>query len=507
MFAMEETTPLLKTTPFLYEKSKESPNCLQFLCADQKIVEMPKEMAMKSETLKNMFTDEINDTSSYNPIHLPRFDSKTINLLINYDLFDNDKQSLLTKIKNFKDSDIDKLENIGQSLDYFRFDLPHISKSFLQRLSHAVINKIKLPITTKYLTYEYGNSIDAYGLLNSEIVWRDSDGNLASWNRQTGKMTTTYAIDYRGFIGDNMTISNDFIVCRRSDSFGIWGFTILNTIKNQIYQIKYAHSSDIDCSAIIDKYLISGSRDKTLKIWDLQTGNCLKALVGHSTRITAVAGNQDYIVSGDANGCFFIWTREGHLINNFNFSSNDNDPIQQLILTKEHIIAASYEYLKIFDFNGKQCKVYNHSRHIEALTINDEFLVTATGFNSEMAMIYIWDWEGRLIKKIIPYGVVVYLKIDSNELIVGCENNIKIFNIDDIYKMHDYLTHKTTLSDTYISALLDSTHQIQLSNEQKKLLETTIENITSTVSDKSIKKIIEKELTKSVSNATRCNIV
>ena len=49
------------------------------------------------------------------------------------------------------------------------------------------------------------------------------------------------------------------------------------------------------------KFIVSGSSDDTIKIWDIKTGECLKTLEGHENSVNSVAITPDgkYIVSGD----------------------------------------------------------------------------------------------------------------------------------------------------------------------------------------------------------------
>ncbi len=60
------------------------------------------------------------------------------------------------------------------------------------------------------------------------------------------------------------------------------------------------HTSTIRCLKVIDgrPVAVSGSRDATLKVWDIEKGKLLHSLVGHqhSVRCIEVAGNQ--VVSG-----------------------------------------------------------------------------------------------------------------------------------------------------------------------------------------------------------------
>ena len=36
-------------------------------------------------------------------------------------------------------------------------------------------------------------------------------------------------------------------------------------------------------------YVVTGSMDKTVRVWDVQTGNCVRLLAGHSGNVTCVA--------------------------------------------------------------------------------------------------------------------------------------------------------------------------------------------------------------------------
>ncbi|MEE1203610.1 MAG: hypothetical protein UHN59_04835, partial [Bacteroidales bacterium] len=58
--------------------------------------------------------------------------------------------------------------------------------------------------------------------------------------------------------------------------------------------------------------IISGSKDKTIKIWDANTGECLKTLEGHSDDVRSVAFSLDgtKIISGSFDKTVKIWGEE-----------------------------------------------------------------------------------------------------------------------------------------------------------------------------------------------------
>ena len=58
--------------------------------------------------------------------------------------------------------------------------------------------------------------------------------------------------------------------------------------------------------------IISGSEDKTIKIWDANTGACLKTLEGHKYGVSSVAYSPDgtKIISGSWDNTIKIWGEE-----------------------------------------------------------------------------------------------------------------------------------------------------------------------------------------------------
>ena len=57
------------------------------------------------------------------------------------------------------------------------------------------------------------------------------------------------------------------------------------------------HSSYINCVAVVDIYVITGSADSTLRKWDMTTCECLFVYEGHTARVQKILCTGDFIFS------------------------------------------------------------------------------------------------------------------------------------------------------------------------------------------------------------------
>jgi F-box and WD-40 domain protein CDC4 len=70
-------------------------------------------------------------------------------------------------------------------------------------------------------------------------------------------------------------------------------------MKSQCEQILRGHTSTVRCIQSAGyKTVVSGSRDTTLRVWDLEKGVSTKVLVGHSSSVRCLAIHGDIVVSG-----------------------------------------------------------------------------------------------------------------------------------------------------------------------------------------------------------------
>ncbi|KAJ1967307.1 ubiquitin-binding SDF ubiquitin ligase complex subunit met30, partial [Dimargaris verticillata] len=67
------------------------------------------------------------------------------------------------------------------------------------------------------------------------------------------------------------------------------------------------HSDGVLCLQFDDQYLITGSYDNTVKVWNLQSGSLIRTLEGHRMGIRALQFDQAKLITGSMDGTLRIW--------------------------------------------------------------------------------------------------------------------------------------------------------------------------------------------------------
>ncbi len=140
-------------------------------------------------------------------------------------------------------------------------------------------------------------------------------GKMAVWGLQTGQLVCTLHDGSRGGIFDAMGEVYDIRVT--SDSrYAISGSDdpMLRIWDLQTRQCLYRlawHERGVFAIAVTPdgRHVVSGAGDGTLRVWNLQTGQLVHTLTGHERGVFAIAITPDgrHVVSGAGDGTLRVW--------------------------------------------------------------------------------------------------------------------------------------------------------------------------------------------------------
>ncbi|GAA0153197.1 hypothetical protein LIER_11496 [Lithospermum erythrorhizon] len=133
------------------------------------------------------------------------------------------------------------------------------------------------------------------GLQNAVKVW-----NL---QRQT-------ELHLNGPVGQvcSMVVSNDMLFAGvEGGCIFAWKFSSDQCSPELVGSLK-GHDGDVVAVAVgASNRLYSGSKDNTVKVWDLQNMQCLQTLCGHSSDVTSVLCWDNFLLSGSLDNTIKVW--------------------------------------------------------------------------------------------------------------------------------------------------------------------------------------------------------
>ena len=194
-----------------------------------------------------------------------------------------------------------------------------------------------------------------------------------------------------------------------------------------------------------NQYLISANKDNyNLDIYDLNNGNLVKSIKGHTKRIDHIRhfcnNNKSYFISSDMNFNVIIWDEKFNILNKIETRNKGEIDDSYLLFHKNEkdyvIIIPSTEineYTKIYDNKGNFIKnIYNTNNNVT-------FHLNIWNYNNNHYLI-----EGS-------FGKISIINLFKDELYHEFTYNPRSLHFNGIlYKKNYYITHANTEENGYI---------------------------------------------------------
>ena len=87
-------------------------------------------------------------------------------------------------------------------------------------------------------------------------------------------------------------------------------FPSLTSPGGPLWRTLEGHTGQVEAVAVAEGRVISGSEDRTLRVWDLASGECQRTLEGHTGPVRAVAVAEGRVISGSDDRTLRVWDLE-----------------------------------------------------------------------------------------------------------------------------------------------------------------------------------------------------
>ncbi|KAJ3103794.1 hypothetical protein HK100_004146, partial [Physocladia obscura] len=182
--------------------------------------------------------------------------------------------------------------------------------------------------------------------------------------------------------------------------------------------------------------VVSGSSDKMVKIWDSQTGRLLRTLEGHSDWVRAVAVSTDgqFIVSGSDDATVKIWDTQTGTLQKI-LEGHDGSVYAVAISTDKQFVVSgcSDKTVKIWnaETGALQRTLESHSDRVRAVVISKDGQFIVSGSSDKT--VKIWDVETGTLQRTLEghsdWVRAVTISIDGQFVASGSDDaTVKIWN-------------------------------------------------------------------------------
>ncbi|KAF9172417.1 hypothetical protein BGX20_005712 [Mortierella sp. AD010] len=153
------------------------------------------------------------------------------------------------------------------------------------------------------------------------------------------------------------------------------------------------HTDGVMCLQFDDSFLITGSYDNTAKVWDIETGECLRTLKGHALCVRALHFDEAKLITGSMDRTLKIWNyHTGQCIRTL---QGHTDGVVSLDFDSRILASGSVDStIKIWNFATGECTTLKgHSDLVNKVQIYKNTMLFSA---SDDTTVKLWDIASRM---------------------------------------------------------------------------------------------------------------
>ncbi|MGH0117028.1 UNVERIFIED_CONTAM: hypothetical protein FKN15_024973 [Acipenser sinensis] len=228
----------------------------------------------------------------------------------------------------------------------------------------------------------------------------------------------------------------------------------------QIFKCKgtfVGHQGPVWCLCVYSTgdLLFSGSSDKTIKVWDIQTLQKVNTIRAHDNPVCTLVSSNSMLFSGSLKA-IKVWDILGTELKLKKELTGLNHWVRALVASQNYLYSGSYQTIKIWDIRTLECVhvLQTSGGSVYSIAVTNHHIVCGTYEN----LIHVWDIESKEQVRTLTghvgtvYALAVISTPDQTKVFsASYDRSLRVWSMDNMICTQTLLRHQGSVTALAVS--------------------------------------------------------